>query len=91
MCIRDRLKPVQLNPGERVRVEYGTTMTRINYREMHCGADGTYSLVSDYPQSCAPSGFWAEATVTSPDGQTRVEDITPDDYAALPVPTQTNY
>ncbi|MGM5594822.1 hypothetical protein QZG57_08000 [Corynebacterium glucuronolyticum] len=90
MPVGTKLKPVQLRPGERVRVEYGTTMTRINYREMHCGKDGTYSLVSNYPQTSAPSGFWAEATITSPDGSTRVEDITPDTYATLPVPTQTN-
>ena len=91
MPVGTKLKGVDLAPGDRVRVEYGTTMTRINYREVHCGTDGTYSLVSNYPQSSAPSGFWAEATVTSKDGSTRVVDITPDTYATLPVPTQSNY
>lgn len=88
MPVNTALKPVHLEPGERVRVEYGTTMTRINYRELNCGADATLSRVSAYPQATAPSGFWAEAIVTSPGGATRTIDITPDTYAHLPVPTQ---
>ena len=72
-------------------MEYGTTMTRINYREIHCGKDGKYSLTSNYKQTTAPSGFWAEATITSKDGSTRTEDVTPDEYRDLPVPTQTIY
>lgn len=90
MPVGTPLKSVSLAPGERVRVEYGTTMTRVNYRELHCGKDKTYSLVSNYPQATAPSGFWAEAVVTSPNGSTRRVDVTPDDYANLPVPTQSN-
>lgn len=90
MPVGTKLEPVELAPGERVRVEYGTTMTRVNYQELHCGRDGKYSLVSNYPQASAASGFWATATITSPDGATRTEDITPAAWRTLPVPTQTN-
>ena len=83
------LKPIDLKPGDRVRVEYGTTMTRINYSEISAGRDGKYSRVVTHPQSAAPSGFWAEATVTSKDGTEQVIDVTPDEYRNLPVPTQT--
>ena len=89
MPVGTALKPIDLKPGERVRVEYGTTMTRINYREISAGRDGKYSRVTSHPQSSAPSGFWAEATVTSPDGTKRTVDVTPDEYRNLPVPTQT--
>ena len=89
MPVGTPLKPIDLQPGDRVRVEYGTTMTRINYREISAGRDGTYSRVTAHPQSAAPSGFWAEATVTSKDGTTRTIDVTPDEYRNLPVPTQT--
>jgi len=89
MPVGTALKPIDLKPGDRVRVEYGTTMTRINYRELSAGRDGTYSRVVTHPQSAAPSGFWAEATVTSKDGSTRTIDVTPDQYRNLPVPTQT--
>ncbi|WP_426717934.1 hypothetical protein [Corynebacterium auriscanis] len=90
MPVNTALKPIPLNSGDRVRVTYGTTMTRINYRELHCGKDGTYSLTSNYPQASAPSGFWAEAKVTAKDGSTRTVDVTPDEYRSLPVPTQSN-
>ena len=33
----------------------------------------------------------AEAVITAPDGSTRTEDVTPDEYRDLPVPTQTIY
>ncbi|MFE1538534.1 hypothetical protein ACFWIF_09210, partial [Corynebacterium bovis] len=89
MPVGTPLKPVELAPGEKVRVEYGTRMLRVSYREIHC-KDSSYSLVSDYPLATAPAGFWAEAHVTSPDGSTRTIDITPDDYESLPVPTQSN-
>ena len=91
MPVGTELKHVNLEPGERVRVEYGTTMTRINYREVHCGRSGAYDLISNYKQTTAPSGFWAEATITSNDGSTRIVDVTPDEYRDLPVPTQTIY
>ena len=91
MPVGTELEHVDLAPGERVRVEYGTTMTRINYREIHCGKDGKYSLTSNYKQTTAPSGFWAEATITGKDGSTRTEDVTPEEYRKLPVPTQTIY
>ena len=91
MPVGTELEHVDLAPGERVRVEYGTTMTRINYREIHCGKDGKYSLTSNYKQTTAPSGFWAEATITGKDGSTRTEDVTPEEYRNLPVPTQTIY
>lgn len=90
MPVNTALKPIPLHSGDRVRVSYGTTMTRINYRELHCGKDGTYSLVSKYPQASAPSGFWAEAKVTAKDGSVRTVDVTPDEYRDLPVPTQSN-
>ena len=89
MPVNTPLKPIDLKPGDRVRVEYGTTMTRINYSEISAGRDGKYSRVVTHPQSAAPSGFWAEATVTSKDGTERVIDVTPDEYRNLPVPTQT--
>ncbi len=89
MPVGTALEPVELAPGERVRVEYGTTMTRINYREISAGRDGTYSRITTHPQATAPSGFWAQAVVTSPDGATRTIDITPETYRNLPVPTQT--
>ncbi|GAB3942886.1 TonB-dependent receptor [Corynebacterium tapiri] len=88
MPVNTELKPVVLAKGERVRVEYGTTMTRINYTEMTCGKDGTYSLKHTFDQASAPVGFWAEATITSPDGSVRKQDVTPDQWAQLPVPTQ---
>lgn len=91
MPVGTELQHIDLAPGERVRVEYGTTMTRINYREIHCGKDGKYSLTSNYKQTTAPSGFWAEATITGKDGSTRTEDVTPDEYRELAVPTQTIY
>ncbi|MGV0327906.1 hypothetical protein ACUY3D_01830 [Corynebacterium guaraldiae] len=91
MPVGTELQHIDLAPGERVRVEYGTIMTRINYREIHCGKDGKYSLTSNYKQTTAPSGFWAEATITGKDGSTRTEDVTPDEYRELPVPTQTIY
>lgn len=90
MPVGTPLKPVHLAPGEKVRVEYGTTMTRVNYQEIHCGKDGKYSLLSHYPQASAPSGFWAQAKITSKDGSTRTEDITPDQWRTLPVPTQSS-
>ena len=90
MPVGTELKPIDLKPGERVRVEYGTTMTRINYREISAGRDGTYSRITTHPQSTAPTGFWAEATVTAPDGTTRTLDVTPDEYRNLPVPTQSH-
>ena len=89
MPVNTPLKPIDLKPGDRVRVEYGTTMTRINYSEISAGRDGKYSRVVTHPQSAAPSGFWAEATVTSKDGTKQVIDVTPDEYRNLPVPTQT--
>ena len=89
MPVNTPLKPIDLKPGDRVRVEYGTTMTRINYSEISAGRDGKYSRVVTHPQSAAPCGFWAEATVTSKDGTERVIDVTPDEYRNLPVPTQT--
>lgn len=91
MPVGTELKHVKLRPGERVRVEYGTTMSRIDYQELHCGKDNTYSLTSNYQQASAPSGFWAEATIVAPDGSSRTEDVTPDTYRHLPVPTQTSY
>lgn len=88
MPVGTELKPVRLAPGERVRVEYGTTMTRINYRELSAGRDGTYSRVTQHPQASAPSGFWAEAVIAAPDGTKRTEDVTPDAFRTLPVATQ---
>ena len=90
MPVGTELKPIDLKPGERVRVEYGTTMTRINYREISAGRDGKYSRITAHPQSSAPTGFWAEATVKAPDGTTRTLDVTPDEYRNLPVPTQSH-
>ena len=89
MPVNTALKPIDLKPGDRVHIEYGTTMTRINYREISAGRDGKYSRVTAHPQSAAPSGFWAEATVTGKDGSKRTVDVTPDEYRNLPVPTQT--
>ena len=89
MPVNTALKPIDLKPGDRVHIEYGTTMTRINYREISAGRDGKYSRVTAHPQSAAPSGFWAEATVTGKDGSKRTIDVTPDGYRNLPVPTQT--
>lgn len=89
MPVGTKLKPIDLKPGERVHVEYGTTMTRINYREISAGRDGKYSRVTAQPQSSAPSGFWAEAVITGKDGAKRTVDVTPDRYRTLPVPTQT--
>ena len=80
MPVNTALKPIDLKPGDRVHIEYGTTMTRINYREISAGRDGKYSRVTAHPQSAAPSGFWAEATVTSKDGSKRTIDVTPDEY-----------
>ncbi|MDU0479630.1 hypothetical protein QVA66_10300 [Staphylococcus chromogenes] len=85
------LKPLDLKPGDRVRVTYGTTMMRVNYSEYSCGTDKTYSKVVEKPTASAPAGFWAEAKITSKDGSTRTVDVTPDGWAELPVPTQTNY
>ena len=88
MPVHTALKPIPLKAGEKVRVEYGTTMTRIKYREITCGADGKYSRVASLRESSAPSGFWAQAVVTSPNGTTRTVDVTPKEWAHLPVPTQ---
>lgn len=88
MPVNTALKPVDLAPGERVRVEYGTNMTRVNYSEITCGKDGTYSLVNHHTQASAPVGFWATATITSKNGATRTQDVTPDEWKSLPVPTQ---
>ena len=88
MPVNTALKPVNLSPGDRVRVEYGTTMTRINYSEINCGQDGTYSLIQNHDQASAPVGFWATATVTSANGSKRTLDVTPDQWKNLPVPTQ---
>lgn len=88
MPVNTALKPVDLSPGDRVRVEYGTTMTRINYSEINCGQDGTYSLIQNHDQASAPVGFWATATVTSANGSKRTLDVTPDQWKNLPVPTQ---
>ncbi|AWB83939.1 hypothetical protein C3E79_05140 [Corynebacterium liangguodongii] len=92
MPVGTALKPVDLQPGERVRVEYGTTMMRVQYSEYSCDRPGgSYTKVLDKHVATAPAGFWAEATITSPDGSTRKQDVTPDDWAELPVPTQTIY
>ncbi|MEJ5997947.1 hypothetical protein [Corynebacterium sp. H130] len=85
------LKPLELQPGDRVRVEYGTTMMRVQFSEYSCGKDKTYSRVAEKPVATAPAGFWAEAKITSKDGSVRTVDVTPDEWANLPVPTQTNY
>lgn len=86
MPVGTALKPVDLKAGEKVRVEYGTTLTRINYREFNCSTGKPLA----FRQASAPSGFWAEAVVTAKDGSTRTLDITPDEWRDLPVPTQTN-
>lgn len=91
MPVGTAFKPIALKPGERVRIEYGTTMMRVNHSELHCGSDGTFSQVKDFDQASAPAGFWAQATITGQDGSIRVEDVTPDNWASLPVPTQTDY
>ncbi|WP_165242321.1 hypothetical protein [Corynebacterium lizhenjunii] len=91
MPVGTPLEPIALRPGERVRVEYGTTMLRVNYSELRCGRDGTYSMIHRLPQASAPTGFWAEATITAPDGTKRVVDVTPPDWRELPVPTQARY
>ncbi len=91
MPVGTALAPLDLKPGERARIEYGTTMMRVNYSELHCGRDGKYSLVHDFKQASAPAGFWAEATVTGKDGSTRKVDVTPDEWRDLPVATQTAY
>lgn len=88
MPVNTALKSIQLQAGERVRVEYGTTMTRIKYREISCGKDGKYSRIAALRESTAPSGFWAQAVITSPNGATRTVDVTPSEWAQLPVPTQ---
>lgn len=85
------LKPLKLQPGDRVRVEYGTNMMRVQFSEYSCGADKTYSRVAQKPVATAPAGFWAEAKITSSDGSTRTENVIPDEWAQLPVPTQTTY
>lgn len=88
------LKPVDLAPGDRVRVEYGTTMKRVRFSEYTCGRSGknrAYDLVFDRGVHPAPVGFWAEATVTSRDGSRRTIDVTPEGWEKLPVPTQTAY
>ncbi|WP_206214033.1 hypothetical protein [Corynebacterium qintianiae] len=94
MPVGTALTPIQLQPGERVRVEYGTTMMRVQFSEYSCGASGAnrkYDRVVEKPVGSAPAGFWAEATITSTDGTTRTVDVTPHELAQLPVPTQTNY
>ena len=94
MPVGTALNPVVLQPGERVRVEYGTTMMRVQYSEYSCttsGASRTYDRVAQKPVATAPAGFWAEATITSPDGSVRTLDVTPSEWASLPVPTQTLY
>ncbi|WP_293768090.1 hypothetical protein [uncultured Corynebacterium sp.] len=88
MPVGTALAPLDLKPGERARIEYGTTMMRVNYSELHCGKDGTYSLVHNFKQASAPAGFWAEATVTAQDGTKRTVDVTPEEWKSLPVPTQ---
>ena len=92
MPVGTALTPIELQPGERVRVEYGTTMMRVQYSEYSCsasGADRKYDRVAEKPVATAPAGFWAEATITSPDGSVRTQDVTPAEWASLPVPTQT--
>lgn len=91
MPVNTPLKSVDLAAGERVRVEYGTTVTRINYSEVNCGKDGRYSLIANRDQATAPVGFWATATITGKDGSTRTQDVTPDEWKNLPVPTQSSH
>ena len=94
MPVGTALNQVVLQPGERVRVEYGTTMMRVQYSEYSCGTSGAnrkYDRVAQKPVATAPAGFWAEATITSPDGSVRTQDVTPSEWAHLPVPTQTLY
>ncbi|WP_425450992.1 hypothetical protein [Corynebacterium senegalense] len=94
MPVGTALDPIELEPGDRVRVEYGTTMMRVQYSEFTCGTAGaerSYDRVFARGTSTAPAGFWAEATVTSRDGSTQTTDVTPDEWAGLPVPTQTTY
>lgn len=89
------LKPLELQPGDRVRVTYGTTMMRVNYSEYSCGTGSgknkRYDRVAEKPTASAPAGFWAEAKITSRDGAVRTVDVTPDEWAQLPVPTQTTF
>ena len=82
------LKGVDLAPGEKVHVEYGTLLRRVNYREVGC-QNGVASIVSHYELASAPAGFWAEATITGANGTKRTVDVTPDAWKHLPVPTQT--
>ena len=91
MPVGTALKPIDLKPGERVRIEYGTTMLRVNHTEINCGNDGKYSRIVDFPKASAPAGFWAEATITDANGKTRTEDVTPEGWEELPVSTQTDY
>ena len=86
--VRTELKGVDLAPGEKVHVEYGTLLRRVNYREVGC-KNGVASIVSHYGLASAPAGFWAEATITGTDGTKRTVDVTPDAWKHLPVPTQT--
>ena len=85
---RERLN---LKPGEKVTVNYGTMVAPLQYSEISCGKDGTYSRVKNQPLASAPVGFWAEAVITASDGSTRKVDVTPDNYRKLPVPTQSDF
>ena len=86
--VKTVLKGVDLAPGEKVHVEYGTLLRRVNYREVGC-QNGVASIVSHYELASAPAGFWAEATITGANGTKRTVDVTPDAWKHLPVPTQT--
>lgn len=91
MPVGTALKPVNLKPGEKVTVNYGTMVAPLQYSEISCGKDGTYSRVKNQPLASAPVGFWAEAVITASDGSTRKVDVTPDNYRKLPVPTQSDF
>ena len=91
MPVGTALKPVNLKPGEKVTVNYGTMVAPLQYSEISCGKDGTYSRVKNQPLASAPVGFWAEAVITASDGSTRKVDVTPDSYRKLPVPTQSDF
>ena len=91
MPVGTALNNIELQPGERVRVEYGTTMMRVQFSEYTCGRSGSWDLSVDRPVATAPAGFWAEATITGRDGSSRTIDVTPAEWAQLPVPTQTVY
>ncbi|AKK02007.1 hypothetical protein [Corynebacterium epidermidicanis] len=84
------LNDLVLQPGDRVRVEYGTTMMRVNYSEFTC-KNGQYTLTNNLPTATAPAGFWAEATITGRDGSKRVVDVLPTEWTSTPLPTQTAF